>query len=283
MKVAVTTQVYNNSFFLPRWLEYYGNNFGRENLYVFDHGGTDHSTQNLSPSNCIRIPRYPFDDAIRTKFLQHQQSALLQIYDGVIYADGDEFLVPDPQLYANLADYINQLQGDYVCAAGVNVLHLAHLEPHIDATQPILQQRSFARYDSWYSKPLISKVPLQWAPGFHCCQLPSVMDANLILFHMRDIDYNMSLQRHVMWQQEVTWSEQSLAYNWGHHKRATHQQVQDQFDQVQLQFQTQGYQDWDLTHYVAQQNDHTPQHGHYWNPTVQGAIMKIPPRFAHLV
>ncbi len=37
-QVAVLTMVRDDAFFLRKWCEYYGGLFGRENLYVINHG-----------------------------------------------------------------------------------------------------------------------------------------------------------------------------------------------------------------------------------------------------
>ena len=92
MRVAVCTMSYNEDITLPIWMKYYGGLFGRQNLFVIDHGSTDGSTEGVPGINLIKLPRTPFSDLKRSKMVSDLCENLLNFYDYFIYTDTDEFL-----------------------------------------------------------------------------------------------------------------------------------------------------------------------------------------------
>ncbi|MFV2038191.1 MAG: hypothetical protein ACC646_11445, partial [Paracoccaceae bacterium] len=63
--VAVLTMVRDAAFFLRKWTDYYGALFGRENLYVVNHGRENLVRELAWGCNVIGIPGDPhknFDD-----------------------------------------------------------------------------------------------------------------------------------------------------------------------------------------------------------------------------
>jgi hypothetical protein len=70
-------------------------------------------------------------------------------------------------------------------------------EPAVDLSQPILAQRRWWRSCHLYDKPLLSRIPLDWAYGFHWCdQVPrQTTDPNLLLLHLHKMDYDVCLNR----------------------------------------------------------------------------------------
>jgi hypothetical protein len=112
----------------------------------------------------------------------------------VIYADSDELLVPDPRIYSGLQDFCNRMSGPCVTAIGLNIVHDIEQEELIDATKPILRQRSFAQFVSPMCKTLIIKAPIKWGAGFHASTFaPQFSD--LYLLHLRWIDLVECLRR----------------------------------------------------------------------------------------
>ena len=218
MRVAVFAFVYNEKINLPLWIRYYGSQFGKMNLFVIDQGSTDGSTENLGEVNRIRLPRTEYDEDKREDFLSSFQRGLLTHYDVVIYTDCDEIIVPDPDFYADLKDYIAKCKFECVTCVGVNVMHIINRELPLDLDQPILGQRRFGRFRSSQCKTLISRVPLIWQPGNHACDKPLNLDKKLILFHTKFMDYAIAIERQKI-NLEVKWSEASLAKGFGAHSR----------------------------------------------------------------
>jgi hypothetical protein len=220
--------VHNEPFFLPRWISYYGAQFGRENLYIIDHGSNDGSTDDLHGANRVSLPRSEFDDEQRVNFIGDFVRGLLRFFDVVIYTDCDEFLAPDPLRYENLADYCQRMDRPVSYAFGVDVRQLLGVEPAIDPAASILGQRRFCRLRLSMSKPLITRVPIRWNPGFHTCDQKPGMDPNLILFHLKYIDLEMSLER-LAYTRSMPWSEKSLRLGRGKHQRFEDQALIDRF------------------------------------------------------
>jgi hypothetical protein len=218
MSVAVITFVFNESVNLPIWMGYFGGLFGQENLFIVDWGSTDGSTAELGRANKLALPRKAFDEDIRTDFISHLHRTLLYYYDFVIYTDCDELLVPDPALYTDLNDYIHKNERDYVTCTGLNVQHIITSEQPLDLDRPILSQRKYVRFSSPTCKTLISRVPVRWLPGFHCCDKPPMIDQGLFLFHLKLMDYSLAMRRHRV-NRETVWSERSVSGGLSAHHR----------------------------------------------------------------
>jgi len=185
--------IYNEPHFLPIWLQHYGRGVGHANCYVIDHGSTDNSTEDVHGANRVRIPRSPMHDAKRARFVSNFVSSLLEWYDGVIYSDVDELLVPEPERYESLQDFCERAPYDTVTTFGLNVWHVPGEKP-VAAGQHVLEQRHFVRFAYPMCKPLFSRVGLAWAPGFHTCNVPSAM-GGLFLFHLHHYDLPVKMAR----------------------------------------------------------------------------------------
>jgi hypothetical protein len=218
MSVAVVTFTCNESVNLPIWLRYYSANFGAKNLFVVDHGSTDGSTDNLGDVNRIVLPRIEFDELKKTGFITSFHRSLLNHFDTVIYNDCDEIVVPDLNQYESLADYLDKRDFDYVTCLGLNVLHILDRELPLDLGQPILQQRSYARFFSSTCKTVISRVPITWMAGIHSCDKPPKFDPELFLFHNKTMDYSLALRRHCELR-EIEWSFNCVEQHLGDHFR----------------------------------------------------------------
>lgn len=218
MRTAAVTFVYNEFFNLPIWTRYYGAMFGDRNLFVIDLGTTDGSTDNLGDVNRIPLPRDEFDEFRKTGFIRSFCHGLLQYYDTVIYTDGDEIIVPDLSIYKNLKEYVETKDFDYVSCVGLNIVHVITLEDPLDLSKPILPQRRYALFGSAACKPLVTRVPLNWAPGFHCSDRRPQIDPALFNFHTKMMDYNLSLQRHRI-SREAAYSQRTVEQGLGAHSR----------------------------------------------------------------
>ncbi|MGO2959556.1 MAG: glycosyltransferase family 2 protein [Acetobacter sp.] len=213
---AAITMAYNESIFLPVWLDYYGKNLGYDNLYIIDHGSDDGSTLRI-PGNVIKIPRDDFDDVTRTSFINTLHASLLNYFDCVIYTDCDEYLVPRPDRYNSLASYLRrQPHGNVVRAVGVDVMPHALDLPPVNFSYDILPQRPYGFLTPWESKPLVAKIAPVWTPGFHDCDAPSILDEDLWLFHLKHCDQKRALAR-LNLTRSMNWSEQGSSF--GHHQR----------------------------------------------------------------
>lgn len=198
MRIAAITMVFNERQFLPIWLNHYGPQLGYENLFVIDDGTSDGSTNDDRIVNPVYKKRAPFDEDARALVVSYFHESLLRFYDVVIYTDVDELIAIDPATRLSLSEYLANKDFQYKALVGMNVLHRASKEEDIDLQIPLFQQRSFIQFDPEYCKPLISRIPMRWRPGFHAASFPDFdrnLDPNLYLFHLRAMDINFARQR----------------------------------------------------------------------------------------
>lgn len=172
-RIAAITMVRNDDFYLRKWVEYYGAQLGRENLYIFFDGedqtigdfceGTHASLHAKIGTQVVSAEKG------RLRFLSEQASQLLSDgYDYVIGVDADEFIVVDPKLGKTLAEY---LEGSGIrtslSALGLDFGQKIGEEADIEEGRPFLQQRHYAQIGTRYTKPSIIGRPCIWGSGFH--------------------------------------------------------------------------------------------------------------------
>ena len=195
MKTAVLTMVFNERYFLPIWIAHYSAQVGRENLYVVDDGSDDGSTSKLGAVKVLRGKKEELDEDQRAAKLSAIQTELLTLYDAVIVTDADELIVVDPALGMSLSEYIDQRVPIATATVGFNVHYNMFEDAPLRPDLPLLRQRQYLQADYAYCKPLVSRVPLKWRPGFHTCEFYVGLNRDLFLFHLRSVDADIALSR----------------------------------------------------------------------------------------
>lgn len=200
-KIAVITMARNDDFFLSRWVEYYGEQFGRENLYVFLDGMEQRPPKNSRGINVINIQHR--DDLSRLKNDKRRINLMSDMardlfnkgYDIVIGCDADEFLINDTD--ESLAEYLSKIDGfSSVSALGLDVGQDLNNEFELNKSKSFLSQRSYAVLSSRYTKPVVLFKSLRWGSGFHSIKKHNFhIDKNLYLLHFGMVDYNMQIAR----------------------------------------------------------------------------------------
>ena len=198
-RIAALTMVRNDEFYLRKWVEYYGRELGRENLYIF-FDGTDQRVPDFC-EGCYthlreRNPQHVVKaEKDRLGYLSERAAVLMneEGYDLVIGTDADEFLVVDPALGVSRADYLGGLKiRTSVSALGIDVGQHLDCEGVIDGSRPFLEQRHYAYICSRYTKPSVIARPVRWGSGFHRVKRHDFrIDKNLFLFHFGSIDLKM--------------------------------------------------------------------------------------------
>lgn len=192
-KVAAVTMAYNEPAYLPIWARHYARQVGADHCYVVDHGSTD--TIPLPPGmNLLRLPRSPHDDVKRALFMSSIVEGLLEYYDWVIHTDVDEIVLADPAQHADLPEFCASLQADTITAIGLDVQQVPSQEAPLVAGCRFGEQRSWVRFTSAMCKPVLTRKPLLWSPGFHCADTPLDF-STLYLFHLHWADAAIGLQR----------------------------------------------------------------------------------------
>jgi len=226
MHIAALTMTYNESVFLPIWLRHYGSQIGYGNLFVIDDGSTDGSTAGLDAVNVLGKGRAALDEDFRARHISAIHRELLKYYDVVLFTDTDEILVADPEHHPSLGAYLESASPPYVSATGVNVVHNRWAEAPLDFDRPLLAQRRFGQFDPWYCKSLISRVRMEWSPGFHTAWLAPLHDPHLYLFHLRAMDVDIALERQRNLN-TVAFSQHSIERRHGYHFQMTGPQYLD--------------------------------------------------------
>lgn len=199
MRVAVFGLFQNEYFFIPYWQNYYGKLVGLENLYAIGDLNNDSSMKLFDKS--VNLINY--SPEVHANFEEHVQLVLqwqrqlLASYDVVVFAEADQYFIPNPYKYNDLIDYLSNNGDPYIKVCGYNVIHMIESEPVFDPKKGILSQRNF-----WYRFPLEDKLfvvrqPVQsYTWGFHVNTVPDVpADPDLFNVHMHSCDFNVTNSR----------------------------------------------------------------------------------------
>lgn len=199
MKVAVLGLFLNEFFFIPYWQKYYGDLFGYDNLYAVGDLANDSSMKLLD----LEVKKINYAPEVQANFGEHVeivlqlQKQLLETYDVVIFAEADQFFVPDPDKYSNLKDYLEKNTQDYIKVSGWNVIHIPTQEEKFNPSKPILSQRKF-----WFKDPeredklvIIRKPMTSYSWGFHNNQPDVERDPDLYNIHMHSCNLTTANSR----------------------------------------------------------------------------------------
>jgi Glycosyl transferase family 2 len=192
-RIAAITVVRDEAAMLPRWIRYYGDQLGVENLVVVDDRSSDGSTSNL-PCRVIRHDGFPegeFEKA-RMALVSRLGSELLRDHDAVVFTDADEFLLADPDRYEGLRDFVARRPELQVAAGlGLNVVHHLDHESALVPELPILGQRRFAKFVGKICKPSLKRVDAPWVKASHGIRAPYVPTRELLMVHFKFADLDL--------------------------------------------------------------------------------------------
>lgn len=185
--------------FLKRWIDYYGANFGRQNLFVFMDGKDQEKPVGCEDVTFIWLPHRPLErlgaDRRRALAISDLGAALHRFMDCVIATDVDEFLIPDPQDFKSLRHFIDRQPKGLISwsGLGLDVAQNLKLESPIDLSHPFLGQRRFAHLSSRYTKPVVSFRPVIWGSGLHRIKGHNFhIHPSLYHFHFGMVDYRLA-------------------------------------------------------------------------------------------
>ena len=172
-KVAALTMVRNDDFFLRKWVEYYGRELGKENLYIYYDGEDQAVADVCQGTNAFLHPKIGQQvvaaEKGRLKFLSEQAAKLFAAgYDLVIGVDADEYIVVDPKLGIGLREFLSHQDID-VCLSplGLDFGQKLDEEGDLSMEKTFLSQRHYAQIGTRYTKPSIISQPCRWGSGFH--------------------------------------------------------------------------------------------------------------------
>ena len=172
-KIAAVTMVRNDDFYLRKWVEYYGRELGRENLYIFFDGEDQDIPAFCEGTHTEKLAKIGTDavsnDKGRVQVMSRKAAALFAAgYQLVIGTDADEYIAVDPKLGKTLAVYLSELPiHESLSPLGLDLGQKLGEETAIDPEKPFLQQRHYAELGTRYTKASILAAPLSWGSGFH--------------------------------------------------------------------------------------------------------------------
>ena len=196
-KIAAITMARNDEFFLRRWIKYYGDEIGSENLYIYLDGTDQVIPKNAGATNIKKLHHRDMPRAVGDKYriglMNDLARELLKTYDIVIGCDCDEFLIVDPKTNKSLAEYLSEIKiKNTVSGLGLDVGQNMKTESVLDMRAPILSQRQYALLSTRYTKPVVKNTPLDWGSGFHSISGHNFhIDKNLYLLHFGAVDMQM--------------------------------------------------------------------------------------------
>jgi hypothetical protein len=199
--IGVISMARNDSFFVTKWINYYGSQFGVENLYLVLDGHDQPMPEGHEPINVLRVPHQKFSrargDRNRARLVSYFAKSLFHRYDIIIAHDIDEFLVIDPHCGQTLSGYLNRpIRSTSLSALGLDVGQHLKSEGPIDFAQPFLEQRKYAHVSARYTKAVVATRPLTWGSGFHRVKGRNFhIDPNLFLFHFGMVDFEHSRKK----------------------------------------------------------------------------------------
>ena len=201
-KICVLTMVRNDDFNLAKWVDYYGRELGKENLYIYFDGEDqiipdfcEGCKTALRPRNQGMVAK---SEKLRLTFLSERAAELMASgYDIVIGTDADEYLVVDPLTGKKLKEYLSSIDiKDSVSGLGVDLGQNLNNEGAISGDRPFFEQRRYGYLCSRYTKPSVISSPVYWGSGFHRIKGHNFhIDPNLYLIHTGSIDLEMIKKR----------------------------------------------------------------------------------------
>lgn len=200
-RIAAITMARNDEFFLSRWIKYYGDALGTENLYIYLDGADQVIPENAGAAHITKLPHTDMSRAAGDKYriglMSDLARKLFDKYDIVIGCDADEFLIVDPELKIGLAEYLSDKKFNTTLSGlGLDVGQHMKYEKPLDTTKPFLAQREFAFISTRYTKPVVLNKPASWGSGFHRVKNHNFhIDKNLYLLHFGAVDIDMLLTK----------------------------------------------------------------------------------------
>ncbi len=215
-KIAVMSMARNDQFFIQKWIDYYGECFGMQNLYLILDGydqalPAQHKLMHVERVAHKSMPRLQ-GDRYRARMVSEKARSLFQQgYERVIATDIDEFLVLDPAAGESLYAYLMKpAKAVSRSALGLDVGQHLEEEDAINPDIPFLQQRKYAHVSARYTKAIVANQPLTWGSGYHRVKGHNFhIDPNLYLFHFGMVDYAQCKQK--------TGNQELLKKGWNAH------------------------------------------------------------------
>ncbi len=201
-KIAAITMVRDDDFFLRKWVEYYGRELGKENLFILFDGEDQKVSEFCSGTNTYIHKRLSnkIDEGerMRLNLLSDKAAELFNDgYDIVIGVDCDEFMIVDPKLGKGLAVFLSEQKIDVsISPLGIDIGQHLDKESEIDPSKSFLLQRRHGYLCARYTKGSVIVQPIRWDIGFHRVKGHNFhICPDLYLFHFGCLDMKRMRER----------------------------------------------------------------------------------------
>ena len=220
-KCAVFTIVKNEDYFIPIWIKHYQRFFDNSDIYVLDHQSNDGSTDKLEVNLVNVINEVAFDHQWLVDTVQNFQRKLLNEYECVLFAEADEIIYSNEMDFKDLVDKFLQSDKPFLKCVGYEIMQDLEKEKTITKDDSIIENRNYWFSDWRYNKPLLSKIAINWAWGFHnFSHYPpdneNMYDFGLTLCHLHRVDFEFMLKRHE--DRAKNWNMKNDGESGWHHK-----------------------------------------------------------------
>lgn len=214
---AVFTIVKNEADFLPIWYNYYSKEFEENDIFILDHQSVDGSTKFYKNVKLVKN-EFTQDNNWLLNITKSFQKELLNKYEYVLFANADEIVCPNKDKYKNIKHFLKENNKEIIRCNGNEVIHFPE-EGELKTHDKILKQRKFwYENNELYSKPLLSRVPLNWTAGWHRLDgQQEPINEDLKLIHLHRMDYNMCRKRHAKVKNEKVFKADLEQKKWGWH------------------------------------------------------------------
>ena len=198
-KCAVFTTVKNENVFLPIWLQHYQQFFDNSDIYVMDHHSSDGSTTGLPVNVRLVSNDLVNDHDWLAQMAQGMQRELLERYECVLFAEGDELVYAIDKPLDKKIDEFLASDDLYITVNGYSVHQNVETESSLQAGDAIFDKRGYWYKDKAEDKTLLTKIPIEWKWGFHELKDREVnYHPDYFLAHLHRFDLELMIKRHLI-------------------------------------------------------------------------------------
>ncbi|MEB3201918.1 MAG: hypothetical protein VKK05_03780 [Synechococcus sp.] len=197
--VCIFTICHRETFFLPRWINYYRNFIHAKNIFILLHND---DTPIDSDINTLKLKTDTvFDHRWLRDVVENFQRFLLCTYKCVIFAEIDEFIYStDYQFADNIQRFLIDDTISHQTVYGYDIVQ-GDEEPYLSDNiyDTIISKRKYRVRRKDFDKTLISKRPIRYTCGFHATLDKTIPDFryNFTMAHLHKVDKQLIINRHL--------------------------------------------------------------------------------------
>jgi hypothetical protein len=166
-ELCIITYANDSSAWFPYWFRYYRSLSSKAAITVITPKPESFSLYSID--NLISVKNFAYDDEARARMVSRISAAFLEYYDWTLVVDVDEFIVPDPRLNLSFGDALEMRWEDQVIyTIGIDIIETRTCK-EFDFDKNLLVNRTYGIINSSLGKPSISRVPVEYIPGYHYC------------------------------------------------------------------------------------------------------------------